>query len=435
MLTLEKKIDIDTINLSEEQLSIKNIIENTNEHIFITGKAGTGKSTLLLALKANTKKRFVVVAPTGVAAINVGGQTIHSLFRLPPKFITEKDITVSRQTKKLLKTIDIVIIDEISMVRADLMDSIDIVLKKARLNNAPFGGVQIIMFGDLYQLPPIISDENLEQYFVKEFGGVYFFNAKVWKHNQFEKYELKTIFRQEDSKFKNVLNYIREGNHNPEVLALLNQRAKVSVPKDGFVTLASTNQKANQINENHLRQLSDSLFTYEASISGDFDQSFFPGEQLLKLKKGAQVMLLKNDKQKRWVNGTIGYIYSLSKDEIKVSIKDKVYPVHKEIWDKIHYSYDSKTNSIKEESIASFIQYPLKLAWAITIHKSQGKTLDSVLIDLGTGAFVCGQTYVALSRCTSLDGIYLRRDITPRDIMVDTKIIDFMKSSEMKLVN
>lgn len=198
MLTIEKKIDIDTVNLSEEQLSIKNIIENTNKHIFITGKADTGKSTLLLEIKANIKKRCVVVAPTGVAAINVGGQTIHSLFRLPPKFITEEDINVSRQTKKLLKTIDTVIIDEISMVRADLMDAIDIVLRKARLNNTPFGGVQIIMFGDLYQLPPIISDENLEQYFVKEFGGVYFFNAKVWKHNQFEKYELETIFRQEE---------------------------------------------------------------------------------------------------------------------------------------------------------------------------------------------------------------------------------------------
>ena len=415
------------IKLSEEQLAVKNIIESTSKHLFITGKAGTGKSTLLQAVKESTKKRCVVVAPTGVAAINVEGQTIHSCFSLPLEFITEEDINASEQKKKLFKAIDTVIIDEISMVRVDLMDAIDIVLRKARSNNIPFGGVQIIMFGDLYQLPPVVRDKDLERYCTKQFGGVHFFHAKVWQRSSFKMYELKTVFRQEDIQFKHMLDCIREDHCNAETLALLNKRAKVSAPTNGVITLTSTNKTANQINENHLNQLNSALFIYEAHISGDFDQSYFPAESSLRLKEGAQVMLVKNDPYYRWVNGTLGHIHSLSKEEITVDIKGKIHLVGKESWKKIRYVFDEKTNSIKGEEVGSFTQYPLKLAWAITIHKSQGKTLDSVLIDLGRGAFACGQTYVALSRCRSLEGICLKREITSKDILVDPKVIDFMK--------
>ncbi|MBI3591677.1 MAG: AAA family ATPase [Candidatus Melainabacteria bacterium] len=416
------------IKLSEEQLDIKNIIESTNKHLFITGKAGTGKSTLLQDIKENTKKRCVVVAPTGVAAVNVGGQTIHSLFRLPPKFITEEDINVGERTKKLLKAIDMVIIDEISMVRVELMDAIDIVLRKARSNNDPFGGVQIIMVGDLYQLPPVVKEEELLQYFTRKYGGIYFLNAKVWQRSSFEMYELKTVFRQEDIQFKHMLDCIREDRCSSETFNSLNERAKVSVPTNGVITLTSTNKIADQINEKHLNQLYSDLFIYEAHINGDFDQSSFPAELSLRLKKGAQVMFVRNDRNlNRWVNGTLGHVHSLTRDEVKVDIKGEIHLIKKETWEKYRYNFDEKTNSIKAEIVASFTQYPLKLAWAITIHKSQGKTLDSVLIDLGTGAFACGQTYVALSRCTSLDGIYLKRKITSKDILVDPKIIDFMK--------
>lgn len=422
---MENKIEI---KLSEEQLAVKNIIENTNKPLFVTGKAGTGKSTLLQAVRDSTKKRCVAIAPTGVAAINVGGQTIHSFFRLPPKFITEEDINISEGTKKLLKAIEMVIIDEISMVRADLMDAIDIVLRKARANDDPFGGVQIVMFGDLYQLPPVVKEEELLQYFMRKYGGVYFFNAKVWQCSSFEIYELKTIFRQEDSQFKNMLDCIREDRCNSETFALLNERAKVSVPTNSIIILTSTNKIANQINEKHLKQLDSELFIYEAHINGDFDQPSFPAELSLRLKKGAQVMFVRNDHHlNRWVNGTLGHVHSLTKNEITVDIKGKIHLVTKETWEKYRHNLNEQTNSIKAEVVASFTQYPLKLAWAITIHKSQGKTLDSVLIDLGARAFACGQTYVALSRCTRLDGIYLKREITSRDIIVDPKIVHFMK--------
>jgi ATP-dependent exoDNAse (exonuclease V) alpha subunit len=426
----EKQIDIDDLKLSEEQQETFDTIENQSKNFFITGKAGTGKSSLLQYFKYKSKKRLVVVAPTGVAALNVGGQTIHSLFCIPPTFLSKEklnDLRVYPKTKFLLRNIDTVVIDEISMVRADLMDAIDYVLRIARENDLPFGGVQIVMFGDLYQLPPVISDPELHRYFSHNFGGHYFFNSDVWKEALLEIRELTQIFRQKDDKFKNMLDKIRCGNTSEEMLNELNQRANFPVPNEGVITLAPTNNSANSINSSHLSRIDKRLYTYKALIDGELEKASFPTEEFLKLKEGAQVMLLKNDKQKRWVNGTLGFVKSLSESEVKIDIDGITYSVPKETWNKIRYYYNQSERTVDEEVISSFTQYPLKLAWAITIHKSQGQTYNSVAVDMGNGAFAHGQTYVAISRCRELETLYLKREIFREDIIVDPAIVEFMK--------
>lgn len=429
-----EKTDLSDIKLSEEQKKLFDKIENSNENMFITGKAGTGKSILLQYFKQKSKKKLVVVAPTGVAALNVGGQTIHSLFRIPPSFITKESLKIiDYKTSMLLKNINIVVIDEISMVRADLMDAIDYRLKQARSNNLPFGGAQIVMFGDLYQLPPVVSDPELHKYFADNHGGYYFFNAHVWRSSLPKIYELKHIFRQKDEIFKEILNAIRIGDINEQILAGLNGRSKISIPPDGVITLATTNSTVNEINHNRLAQLEGKEYKYSAIIYGKLEESAFPTEEILRLKKGAQVMLLKNDKSKRWVNGTLGFVHSLSENEIRVSIDGIVYPVPQETWKKIRYYYDRKKHSVEEEIISSFTQFPLRLAWAITVHKSQGQTYGSVAVDMGTGAFAHGQTYVALSRCKSLEGLYLKREINREDIIVDTTVINFMRDVNIQV--
>lgn len=395
------------IELNQEQEHLKKIVEDTDNHLFITGKAGTGKTTLLQSIKRSTKKKLVVVAPTGVAALNIGGQTIHSLFGIPPKLIKKEELKINKRSKSILSKIDSLIIDEISMVRADLMDAIDEILRQAKSSKTPFGGVQVIMFGDLCP---------------------YFFNAQVWKQTSFNKYELKTILRQEDDQFKQILDYIRTRKNDNAAYDKLNQRVVTPEQNHQAITLTSTNYIADQINSQKLTTLKGKSLKYDAEISGDMDSSSFPTDASLELKPGAQVMFLRNDLQKRWANGTIGKVHSLTKNEISIEIENEVYVVGKEIWEKIRYTYNSRTHSLNEEVVSSFTQYPLKLAWAITIHKSQGKTLDSVLIDLGARAFAHGQTYVALSRCKTLEGIYLTRKINPSDIIVDPKIISFMET-------
>lgn len=422
-----KQIDISNITLSEEQQRIFKKIENSNEHFFITGKAGTGKSVLLQYFKQKSAKKVVVCAPTGVAALNVGGQTIHSLFRIPPAFIERDSLKpVTYKTALLLRNIDTVVIDEISMVRADLMDAIDHRLRQARNSNLPFGGVQIVMFGDLYQLPPVVNDPELHKYFADNNGGYYFFNAHAWRNARFNIYELTNIFRQKDEIFISVLNAIRKGKMTDEHLTTLNIRAGVGIPEDGIITLATTNQAVNEINDYHLGKLPGKIYEYRATIIGDLEQSSFPTEEILRFKQGSQVMLLRNDKEKRWVNGSIGQITSLSNDEIKVNIDGYTYSIPPETWSKIRYTYNPETKKIEEEVVSSFTQYPLRLAWAITIHKSQGHTYGSVAVDMGDGAFAHGQTYVAISRCKSLEGLYLKREIVREDIIVDPSIIDFM---------
>ncbi len=431
----EKQIEIENLKLSQEQQAVFDIIKNQNNNVFITGKAGTGKSSLLQYFKYKSKKRLVVVAPTGVAALNVGGQTIHSLFGFPPNFLSQErleQLTLRPKMAFLLRNIDTVVIDEISMVRADLMDAIDYRLRMARGNELPFGGVQIVMFGDLYQLPPVVSDPELHKYFAHNHGGHYFFNAHTWNDIP-EIYELTQIFRQKDENFKNILNKIRRGSISDHLLSELNQRTTFQIPNEGVITLATTNSAVNSINSIHLSQLTGKLFTYRAYIEGELEKASFPTEEFLELKEGAQVMFLKNDKKKRWVNGTLGFVRSLSENEVKVDIDAIVYSVPKETWNKIRYYYNQQERKIEEEVVSSFTQYPLRLAWAITVHKSQGHTYSSVAVDMGEGAFAHGQTYVALSRCRTLETLYLKRDIMTEDIIIDPAIIEFMSKTKVIL--
>lgn len=414
--------------LNSEKLELFDYITSTTKHIFITGKAGTGKSVLLQHLRESTNKTAVVCAPTGIAAINVNGQTIHSLFRLPFNYLKKTNLKLDHNASKVLRALDMLIIDEISMVRADLLDAMDHLLRLAKKEmHTPFGGVQIICFGDMYQLPPVVSDEDIFEYSQDGYEGFYFFHAHAWKETKLEVRELQEIFRQKDEDFKCILNKIRTGQVDDEVLAKLNAR-KISIEgRSGIVTLATTNLTVSNLNQTKLDILDDKQYTYKATVAGDFDKSSFLTEEILTLKVGAQIMMLKNDPERRWANGTIGRIFSLGKDEVRVFIDGQSYLVKPETWSKIKYSLNETTNKIEEEVISSFTQYPLRLAWAITIHKSQGQTYEKVCINLGRGAFAHGQTYVALSRATSLEGLYLSRPIRASDIIVDPAIVEFMQ--------
>ena len=429
-----QEIDVSEIKLSQEQQKLFSRFENTMSHMFITGKAGTGKSVLLQYIKLHTQKNIIVVAPTGVAALNVGGQTIHSLFLFPPSFIETKTLRLSVKTAKILKSIDTLIIDEVSMVRADLMDGIDYLLRKARDNDSAFGGVQLLMFGDLYQLPPVINEPDLITYFQELNGGYYFFNSLAWNGADLEIYELSQNFRQTDEDFKYILNSLRSGDITEDILESLNLRANLAAPTTGVITLATTNSTVFSINHQRLNSLSDKTYAYQATVTGNLDASSFPTESSLILKKGAQIMMLKNDSKKRWVNGSLGVIESVAENEITVNIDNHVYVVTPETWNKIRYSFNSEKRLIEEEVVSSFTQFPLRLAWAITVHKSQGQTYDSVVIDMGKGAFAHGQTYVALSRCKSLNTLYLKRPLTFNDVIVDPAIINFMKKANINKI-
>lgn len=429
-----QEIDVSEISLSHEQQKLFDRFENTNSHMFITGKAGTGKSVLLQYIKLHTQKDIIVVAPTGVAALNVGGQTIHSLFLFPPTFIDTRSLKLAPKTAKILKNIDTLIIDEVSMVRADLMDGIDCLLRQARGNDLPFGGIQLLMFGDLYQLPPVVNDSQLLQYFQDLNGGFYFFNSMAWNGADLEIYELNQNFRQTDETFKTILNSLRSGEISEDLLAPLNERSKISPPADGVITLATTNVTVFEINHTRLNSLPNNAFAYQASVTGDLDPSSFPTEGTLVLKKGAQIMMLKNDSKKRWVNGSIGVVEDVKDKEIRVNIDGNIHTVSPETWNKIRYSFNSEKRQVEEEVVSSFTQFPLRLAWAITVHKSQGQTYNSVVIDMGRGAFAHGQTYVALSRCKSLDTLYLKRPLTFNDVIVDPAIINFMKKANINKI-
>ena len=426
-LNLEQ-LDVAAIKLSNEQSSIFNLIETTNDNYYITGKAGTGKSVLLQYFTEHTGKRVVVVAPTGVAALNVGGQTIHSFFKMPFD-IDFDNLKVDYKLREILRNIDMVVIDEVSMVRVDLMEAVSIKLQIARKNNLPFGGVQMVMFGDLYQLPPVVSDGELDRYFKHNFGGYYFFNATAIKNSGLSIYELNNIFRQKDPEFKKILNSVRNGHLNETELKEINKRTKAEKPENGYITLAGHNATVSSINHKKLAELPGNEKVYEAEIWGSITESSFPTEKKLRLKVGAQVMMLKNDieKPRRWVNGTLGVITKLSNDIVKVSINGVEHTVAPATWDKVQYDYNPEERELTKKAISSFKQLPIRLAWAITIHKSQGQTYQSVAVDLSDGAFAHGQTYVALSRCVSLEGLYLDSPVTRSDVIVDPDIVDFMK--------
>ncbi|MFH1062282.1 MAG: DEAD/DEAH box helicase [Candidatus Omnitrophota bacterium] len=419
---------LDYIEINDEFKQALDVIENTNDSVFVTGRAGCGKSTLLRYLKANTKKNAVVLAPTGVAAINVMGQTIHSFFKFPPKFIDKRVIRKMRN-REIFKNIELIIIDEVSMVRADLMDGIDHALRINRGFDIPFGGAQVVMFGDLFQLPPVIRGDEMKAFFQQHYGSAYFFNAAVFLELNLHYIELHKIYRQSDKKFIDLLDRVRSKDVNQQDIELLNQRF-ISLPKQlaHIITLTTTNKIAAQVNEYHLNKLNSNEYQFEAEISEQFDESFFPTEYNLKLKKGAQVMMIMNDPQQRWVNGTIAEIEELDHDLIKVRIENQVHEVKRTTWHKIEYKFDKENKHILEDITGTFMQYPLRLAWAITIHKSQGKTFDNVIIDLGYGAFAHGQVYVALSRCVSFEGIILKRPIRADDIIFDQKVYEFRKN-------
>lgn len=416
----------DDFVLSEEFESIVEQLENTKDHFYITGKAGSGKSTLLAYFRSVSQKNTAVLAPTGVAAIRVKGQTIHSFFGFPPKVIQTRHIKKVRQVE-LLQNLETLIIDEISMVRADVFDAIDYSLRVHRKKlTQPFGGVQVIVFGDLFQLPPVVNmDESslLERIYP---NGQFFFHSNIFQDAQFKTLELQSIYRQTDDHFIYLLNAVRDGSITNSQIDNLNDSLVENFEMDeGKIILTTTNARASGINQNYLKQLSSEEFSYRAQATGQFYKELFPTDEVLKLKKGAQVIMIKNDPEKRWVNGSIGTIHDIAEKKIKVKINHKIYEVKKEKWDRIQYSYDDDQQEVLENVTGSFKQYPMRLAWAITIHKSQGQTFEKVIIDMSQGSFAPGQLYVALSRCISLEGIELLRPLKKSDVIVNKQLIGF----------
>lgn len=417
----------ENLDLNDKFKLAVDIMENTNLSVFITGHAGTGKTTAQKYFRANTKKNIVVLAPTGIAAINSGGQTIHSFFRLPPKIIQKDDIKRLFYSI-LIQNLDMVIIDEVSMVRADLMDGVDYALRVNRDEmDKPFGGCQMAFFGDLFQLPPVVKKEEMEV-LKKKYRTPYFFSAKVFDEFDVKYIELSKIYRQMDVEFINLLNRIRDKRHTDEDLKLLNKRVQktnIRSTSNKVIVLTTTNSLASSINQDRLAKIPEREYSYKATITGKFDMSAYPTDTDIRLKIGAQIILIKNDIDKNWVNGTLAKVVELSDDSIMVDIKGCVCKVRIDRWDKIEYSYDEKEDKVKSNIVGTFEQYPIRLAWALTIHKSQGHTLDKLILDLGHGAFVHGHVYVALSRCTSLEGITLKRPVIHSDIIFDKRIYEF----------
>lgn len=406
------------------------LLENTRQNVFLTGKAGTGKSTFLTYFRENTAKKMAVVAPTGVAALNVGAQTIHSFFRLKPAFVDVKTLNPTRS--KVLKELELLIIDEISMVRADIFEGIDHSLKLARKNNKPFGGVQVCVIGDLFQLPPVVTREEKE-FFGQYYQTPFFFGTQAYANANFKTIQFNTIHRQNDGAFIQILNAIRAGTCDVIELEALNSRLNPKAsPAPGTLVLTTTNALAEDMNATKLAGLTGKPRSYAGSLSGDFGMKGgrLPAPEELILKVGAQVMFVKNDSEGRWVNGTIGLVEKLGNEVISIKVGDVVHEVEPEKWKTIGYEFSEEKGEIAEKTLGTYTQFPLTLAWAITIHKSQGKTLERVIIDLGSGAFAAGQLYVALSRCKSLAGIALKQPITHADIRCDAEVVEFMQKTQ-----
>ncbi|WPO82143.1 helix-turn-helix domain-containing protein [Chryseobacterium sp. JJR-5R] len=419
------------------------LIEHTNRSIFLTGKAGTGKTTFLNDFVKRTRKKHIVVAPTGIAAINAGGVTIHSMFGLPLRTFlpTTERIDTSmanniadlmphfkyRKDKlKLLREVEVVIIDEVSMLRADVLDMMDFSLRFIRRNNQRFGGVQMLFIGDLYQLPPVVRDEHILRMY---YNSPFFFDSHAIKEIPLITIELTKVYRQSDENFLAILNAIRDGDIANINFDHLNERydPDFNSKDEPYVYLCSHNKMADDINQEKLDQIKVNAKTYEAKLFGEFRENQFPNEQFLDLKTGAQIMFIRNDisGEKRYFNGKLGEISALDENEIKVILdgSEKEITVKREVWEQKKYFLDTDKN-IKEEVLGSFEQFPIKLAWAVTIHKSQGLTFDRVIIDAGK-SFTAGQVYVALSRCRTLEGIVLKSKITPEVIFKDNRILKF----------
>lgn len=416
----------------------RRLIEDTGVNLFLTGKAGTGKTTFLRHFRDTTAKRVVVTAPTGIAAINAGGVTLHSFFQLSfspfvPGYQREENKRYdrfSREKLRVIRTMDVLVIDEMSMVRADLLDAVDASLRRHRDPTRPFGGVQLLMIGDLQQLPPVIRDDEaqlLRQYYPSS----YFFESHALRDAGYETVELTQVYRQKEGVFLDVLNRIRTNTADQKVLDVLNSRCQPGFnpsEEEGYIRLTTHNRLADAINNRELKRLHTPQFTFEAQVEGDFPETSFPAERYLTIKEGAQVMFIKNDSQgHRYYNGMIGHVSSISSEGIEVSPSDgsAAIDVQPEEWENNKYTIDPQTNAISEEVTGSFSQYPLRLAWGITIHKSQGLTFDRAIID-AAAAFAHGQTYVALSRCRSLEGLVLERPLTTSAVINDSLVTEYV---------
>ena len=420
------------------------IIQYTRRSLFLTGKAGTGKSTFLRYIANNTKKKCVVLAPTGIAAINAGGCTLHSFFKLPfhPLLPNDTQFSIRKirdtlkynsEKRKLLQELELIIIDEISMVRADIIDFIDKVLRiYCRNMREPFGGKQLLLVGDVYQLEPVVKED--ERRLLQEFySSPYFFNAHVFREMGLVSIELKKVYRQNDPRFISILDNIRTSHVSESDLAMVNTCVGHDVTQEGLsITLSTRRDVVDHINEEKLKELPDSPVIYRGVVKGEFPESSLPTPLELELKLGAQIMFNKNDKCKRWVNGTLGVIIGFSDDESETiyvhTDNDQDVEVEREVWSNVKYTFNETEKKIEEQEIGTYTQYPLRLAWAITVHKSQGLTFKNVKIDFTGGVFAAGQTYVALSRCTSLEGISLQKPVRRSDVFIRPEVANFAKS-------
>ncbi|MEO0982258.1 MAG: AAA family ATPase [Pseudomonadota bacterium] len=402
-------------------------------NLFLTGRAGTGKTTLVRRFLKDAGDTAIVLAPTGVAAMNAGGQTLHSFFKLPPRLIEPADIKRLRTTR-LIRAVETVIIDEISMVRSDMLDAIDRSLKLNRGSKRPFGGARMILSGDLHQLPPVVRGEEAD-ILRERYGGAYFFNAPAFKEAEFALLALKHVFRQEDPKFLALLGALRQGRVTPADEAVLrdvvSERSAVEA-SETHVVLTPNNANAARINLARLADLPAKPRVYSADVKGDFEEKAFPTEADLELKEGARVMLIRNDPEGRWVNGSLGKVEGFDGEGVLVSIKGKVYRIEPAAWEKYRYDLDPETKKVKREVVGTFKQVPLRLAYAVTIHKAQGLTLDKVFIDFDHGMFAHGQAYVAFSRARSLEGLELSRPLRPRDLVMDRAAFDFGKLEKIE---
>ncbi len=422
------------IILSEKAQRILDSIESSSKNIFLTGRAGTGKSTLLRYFRATTKKNTVFLAPTGVAAVNIQGQTVHSFFKFLPGITEDKVKRTRGKRVKIYKNIDIIVIDEVSMVRVDLFDCVD---KFLRLNGPdpkkPFGGIQMVVVGDVYQLPPVVPNDE-KALFETYYKSPYFFDSKNYIAAKFSNFELTEVYRQSDEEFIEILDAIRTCNISEEHISRINQQLTENEndhENNFHISLVPTNVMADNINIRRLNEIRGVEKVYEGDIEGEFRDRNLPTAQKLTLKEGAQIMLLNNDPKGRWINGDIARVVRLDIMSVRVVFEDGSFDdIGNFKWEMIRFVYDEAEGKIQSEIVGSFTQIPIRLAWAVTIHKGQGKTFDRVIIDFGSGTFASGQAYVALSRCRSLGGLLLKSPLEEHHIFIDRRVDEFMKGLE-----